>query len=387
MTVAPQQTRPGSDTGHGLISPHGGELVDRTGPRPEDLEQLEVVALTSRELSDLDMLASGALSPLEGSMNRDDYVRVVEEMRLSSGLPWALPVCLAIDEAPRGDRVALADQTGRTVAVLEVEETFRYDKDREAEQCFRTTDAAHPGVARLYDQKALYLAGRVTVFERAEPPFPQLALDPAQTRAEFARRGWKRVVGFQTRNPIHRAHEYLTKTALETVDGLLIHPLVGDTKSDDVPAATRVECYRVLVDNYYPQDRVVVSAFPAAMRYAGPREAIWHAICRKNFGCSHFIVGRDHAGVGDYYGSYDAQQIFDELEPHELDIEPMFFEHAAYCKVCAAMVSPKTCPHGGDDHVFLSGTKVREMLGRGELPPIEFSRPEVAQVLIEAYSA
>jgi sulfate adenylyltransferase len=333
------------------------------------------------------MLASGALSPLEGSMNRDDYVRVVEEMRLSSGLPWALPVCLAIDEAPRGDRVALADQTGRTVAVLEVEETFRYDKDREAEQCFRTTDAAHPGVARLYDQKALYLAGRVTVFERAEPPFPQLALDPAQTRAEFARRGWKRVVGFQTRNPIHRAHEYLTKTALETVDGLLIHPLVGDTKSDDVPAATRVECYRVLVDNYYPQDRVVVSAFPAAMRYAGPREAIWHAICRKNFGCSHFIVGRDHAGVGDYYGSYDAQQIFDELEAHELDIEPMFFEHAAYCKVCAAMVSPKTCPHGGDDHVFLSGTKVREMLGRGELPPVEFSRPEVAQVLIEAYSA
>jgi sulfate adenylyltransferase len=376
-----------SDTKTGLIAPHGGELVDRSGERPEDLSRLEVVSLTSRELSDLDMLASGALSPLEGFMNRDDYVRVVEEMRLTSGLPWALPVCLAVDEAPRGDRVVLADKNGRPVAVLEVEETFPYDKEREAEQCFRTADAAHPGVARLYDQKPLYLAGRVTVFERAEPPFPQLALDPAETRAEFARRGWKRVVGFQTRNPIHRAHEYLTKTALETVDGLLIHPLVGDTKSDDVPAATRVECYRVLVDNYYPEDRVVVSAFPAAMRYAGPREAIWHAICRKNYGCSHFIVGRDHAGVGDYYGSYDAQQIFDELEPHELDIEPMFFEHAAYCKVCAAMVSPKTCPHGGDDHVFLSGTKVREMLGRGELPPVEFSRPEVAQVLIEAYSA
>jgi sulfate adenylyltransferase len=387
VTVAPQQTRPVSDTSHGLISPHGGTLVDRTGPRPDDLERLDVVTLASRELSDLDMLASGALSPLEGFMGRDDYVRVVEEMRLSNALPWALPVCLAVDEAPRGDRVALADQNGRPVAVLEVEETFPYDKEREAEQCFRTTDAAHPGVARLYDQQPLYLAGRVTVFEPAEPPFPQLALDPAEARAEFARRGWRRVVGFQTRNPIHRAHEYLTKTALETVDGLLIHPLVGDTKSDDVPAATRVECYRVLVDNYYPQDRVVVSAFPAAMRYAGPREAIWHAICRKNYGCSHFIVGRDHAGVGDYYGSYDAQQIFDELEPHELDIEPMFFEHAAYCKVCAAMVSPKTCPHGGDDHVFLSGTKVREMLGRGELPPVEFSRPEVAQVLIEAYGA
>ena len=368
-----------------LIAPHGGELVDRTGPRPDDVERLEVVSLTSRELSDLDMLASGALSPLEGFMNREDYERVVEEMRLANRLPWALPVCLAVDAAPQGDRVALADGSGRLVAVLEVEETYEYDKEREAEQCFRTTDDAHPGVARLYDQKPLYLAGRVTVFERAEPPFPELALDPAETRAEFAKRGWKRIVGFQTRNPIHRAHEYLTKTALETVDGLLIHPLVGDTKSDDVPAATRVACYEVLLENYYPDDRVVLSAFPAAMRYAGPREAVWHAICRKNYGCSHFIVGRDHAGVGDYYGSYDAQLIFDEFEPHELDIEPMFFEHAAYCKICAAMVSPKTCPHGGDDHVFLSGTKVRELLGNGEIPPVEFSRPEVAAVLIAAY--
>jgi sulfate adenylyltransferase len=374
---------PGTRTG--LIAPHGGELVDRTGERPDDLSGLEVVALTSRELSDLDMIASGALSPLEGFMARGDYERVVDEMRLADGLPWALPVCLAVDEPPHGDHVVLADADGRPLAVLEVEEDFEYDKEREAEQCFRTTDKAHPGVARLYKQKPLYLAGRVTVFERAKPPFPELALDPAETRAEFGRRGWKRIVGFQTRNPIHRAHEYLTKTALETVDGLLIHPLVGETKSDDVPAATRVECYRVLVDNYYPQDRVVVSAFPAAMRYAGPREAIWHAICRKNYGCSHFIVGRDHAGVGDYYGSYDAQLIFDEFEPHELDIEPMFFEHAAFCRVCGSMVSRKTCPHGDDDHVFLSGTKVREMLGRGELPPVEFSRPEVAEVLIAAY--
>jgi sulfate adenylyltransferase len=374
---------PGTRTG--LIAAHGGELVDRTGERPEDLSGLEVITLTSRELSDLDMIASGALSPLEGFMAKEDYERVVEEMRLADGLPWALPVCLAVDEPPQGDRVALADAEGRPLAVLEVEETFAYDKEREAEQCFRTTDDAHPGVARLYAQKPLYLAGLVTVFERAQLAFPELARDPAETRAEFERRGWKRIVGFQTRNPIHRAHEYLTKTALETVDGLLIHPLVGETKSDDVPAATRVECYRVLVDNYYPKERVVVSAFPAAMRYAGPREAIWHAICRKNYGCSHFIVGRDHAGVGDYYGSYDAQLIFDEFEPHELDIEPMFFEHAAFCRVCGSMVSPKTCPHGGDDHVFLSGTKVREMLGRGELPPVEFSRPEVAEVLIKAY--
>jgi sulfate adenylyltransferase len=368
-----------------LVRPHGGELVDRTGPAPDDLADLESLQLTQRELSDLDMIASGALSPLEGFMGPADYESVLDEMRLSSGLPWALPVALAVDAAPDADRVALADESGRPVAVLEVEDVYPYDKEREAQAAFRTTDAAHPGVARLYAQKELYLAGRVTVFGRQRPEFPELALDPAQTRERFAERGWKRVVGFQTRNPIHRAHEHLTKTALETVDGLLIHPLVGETKADDVPAATRVECYRVLVESYYPSDRVLVSAFPAAMRYAGPREAIWHAICRKNYGCSHFIVGRDHAGVGDYYGTYDAQLIFDEFESHELDIEPMFFEHSFYCRVCGSMASAKTCPHPGDDHVHLSGTKVRELLGRGELPPVEFSRPEVAQVLIDAY--
>jgi sulfate adenylyltransferase len=364
-----------------LIAPHGGELVDRTvGERPDDLESLETLELTSRELSDLDMLASGALSPLTGFMGHEDYESVLETMRLANGLPWSLPVCLAVDEAPKGDRVALSDR-----AVLDVEGVYAYDKEREAQQAFGTTEDKHPGVERLYAQKPLYLAGRVTVFERAESSFPELALDPADTRFQFAQRGWKRVVGFQTRNPIHRAHEYLTKVALETVDGLLIHPLVGDTKSDDVPAGTRVECYRVLLDGYYPSDRVVLSAFPAAMRYAGPREAIWHAICRKNYGCSHFIVGRDHAGVGDYYGTYDAQLIFDEFEPHELDIEPMFFEHSFWCKKCGSMASAKTCPHGAEDHVFLSGTKVREMLGNGELPPQEFSRPEVAEVQIQAY--
>jgi sulfate adenylyltransferase len=368
-----------------LIAPHGGELVDRTGERPAGVEGWERIAPTPRELSDLEMLACGGLSPLEGFMARGDYERVLDEMRLESGLPWALPVCLAVEERPKGDRVALADPSGCPVAFVEVHDVYEYDKEREARLAFGTTDVDHPGVARLYEQKPLYLAGRVTVFEGRDPPFPELAMTPAETRAEFAARGWKRVVGFQTRNPIHRAHEYLTKGALETVDGLLIHPLVGETKSDDVPVETRVECYRVLVENYYPADRVVVSAFPAAMRYAGPREAIWHAICRKNYGCSHFIVGRDHAGVGDYYGTYDAQLIFDEFEPHELDIEPMFFEHAFWCRACAQMATPKTCPHEGDDHVFLSGTKVRELLASGELPPAEFSRPEVAEVLIDAY--
>ena len=368
-----------------LIRPHGGTLVDRTGDRPDGLDSLEVVTLTPREVSDLDMLASGALSPLEGFLGRADYESVVESMRLANGLPWALPVCLAVDEAPSGDSVALADGSGRKLAVLEVVEVYDYDKEREGENCFRTTDDAHPGVARLYAQKRKYLAGRVTVFERPEPAFPELALDPAETRAAFAERGWKRVVGFQTRNPIHRAHEYLTKVALETVDGLLVHPLVGDTKGDDVPAHVRVDCYRVLLDGYYPDHRALLSAFPAAMRYAGPREAIWHAICRKNYGCSHFIVGRDHAGVGDYYGTYDAQLIFDEFEPHELDIEPMFFEHSFFCKACGTMASAKTCPHDKDEHVFLSGTKVRELLGNGEVPPEEFTRREVAEVLIEAY--
>ncbi len=373
------------DTETRLIAPHGGDMTTCTGERPDGLDLLETLTLTSRELSDLDMLASGALSPLQGFMGRDDYESVLESMRLASGLPWALPVCLAAVGMPKGDRVALADEAGRKYAVLDIEDVYEYDKEREARQAFRTTDAAHPGVARLYDQADLYVAGRVTVFDRVEPPFPQLAKDPGETRAAFADRGWRRVVGFQTRNPIHRAHEYLTKVALETVDGLLVHPLVGDTKSDDVPAETRVECYRVLLDGYYPADRVVLSAFPAAMRYAGPREAIWHAICRKNYGCSHFIVGRDHAGVGDYYGTYDAQLIFDEFEPHELDIEPMFFEHSFWCRVCGSMASAKTCPHGSGEHVFLSGTKVREMLSAGELPPQEFSRPEVAEALIETY--
>ncbi len=369
----------------GLIAPHGGALVDRRGERPEGVDGLEAVALTERELADLDMLASGALSPLTGFMGHADYERVVEEMRLADGMPWALPVCLAVAEAPKGDRITLTDQSGAVLAVMDVAEVFGYDKEREAAQCFRTTETAHPGVARLYEQHGQYVAGEVTVFERQEPPFPELAKDPAETRAAFSERGWSRVVGFQTRNPIHRAHEYLTKCALETVDGLLLHPLVGATKADDVPVDVRVACYRILMDGYYPDDRVLLTAFPAAMRYAGPREAIWHAICRKNYGCSHFIVGRDHAGVGDYYGSYDAQLIFDDFSSSELEIEPVFFEHSFWCNACEAMGTAKSCPHGADQRVFLSGTKVREMLTAGELPPAEFTRSEVAEALVAAY--
>ena len=278
------------------------------------------------------MLASGALSPLPGFMGAEDYRAVVDDMRLANGLPWALPVCLAVYCRPERRPCCAGHESGRKLAVLDVEGVFDYDREREAEQCFRTTDGEHPGVARLYEQADRYLAGRY-VFERVASSFPDLHKDPKDTRAIFAKRGWRRVVGFQTRNPIHRAHEYLTKCALETVDGLLIHPLVGETKSDDVPAAVRV---RPTTSSSTATTRGIarLSTFPACDALRGATRGDLARDRRKNYGCSHFIVGRDHAGVGWYYGTYDAQLIFDEFEPHELDIEPMFFEHSFWCKPC-----------------------------------------------------
>jgi sulfate adenylyltransferase len=374
-----------------VIAPHGGELVDRTvsgaeaGSLAAEAESLPRIRMSDKQTADLDMIASGALSPLTGFMTRADYDGSVENMHLASGLPWAMPVTLSVPEAPQADRVALESSDGELLAVLEVEEVYTVDRENEAAKTYRTTDSDHPGVAQIYAEGPTLVGGPVTVFRRPQPEFPTYQLDPAQTRAVFAERGWSRVVGFQTRNPVHRAHEYIQKCALETVDGLLLHPLVGKTKGDDIPAPVRMKCYETLLAGYYPADRTVLGVFPAAMRYAGPREAVWHAICRKNYGCSHFIVGRDHAGVGQYYGTYDAHHIFDEFEPHELDIEPMFFDHTFFCKTCGNMASNKTCPHDKEHHVFLSGTKVREMLGNGEVPPVEFTRPEVAEVLIEAY--
>ncbi|HJV03978.1 MAG TPA: sulfate adenylyltransferase [Actinomycetota bacterium] len=378
--------------------PHGGELVDlvaspdRAEALRAEAENLPKVALGERETSDLEMLAAGAMSPLTGFMGEKDYRGVVEEMRLASGPVWSLPITLSVDDEAmkrigRSDAVALT-LGGHAAAVLHVEEVYRRDREIEAEAVFQTTDRAHPGVAALDTAGDWLVGGPLEVIRLPEHhTFTEHRMTPAETRRAFAERGWRRVVGFQTRNPVHRAHEYIQKCALEIVDGLLLHPLVGATKQDDVPADVRMRCYRVLLDNYYPLDRVLLSVFPAAMRYAGPKEAIFHAIVRKNYGCTHFIVGRDHAGVGTYYGTFDAQKIFDRFEPDDLGITPLFFDHAFWCHRCEGMATSKICPHGDEDRLTLSGTKVREMLRNGERPPPEFSRPEVADVLIEVLAA
>jgi sulfate adenylyltransferase/3'-phosphoadenosine 5'-phosphosulfate synthase len=379
--------------------PHGGTLVNREleGDALEaaiaHAKELPRLTLDDREQSDLEMIGVGALSPLTGFMRRLDYETVVESMRLSDGLIWALPVTKAVskEEAQslkEGQEVTLVNEAGDAMAIMQVTDIFGYDKTREAERCFGTTETAHPGVARLYAQGDMLIGGPVQVLRRpAHTQFGEYRLTPLETRKKMDEAGWKTVVGFQTRNPVHRAHEYLQKVALETIDGLMLHPLVGATKSDDVPAEVRMRTYEEILAHYYPKQRVLLSVFPAAMRYAGPREAVFHAICRKNYGCTHFIVGRDHAGVGNYYGSYDAQVLIDTFPPHELGITAVKYEHTFYCRTCGNMASTRSCPHGREHHVILSGTKVREMLTNGELPPPEFTRPEVARILTDAYRA
>jgi sulfate adenylyltransferase len=380
---------------NGLIAAHGGELVVNMAGEKERVElqerarSLPQVQVGSRQLADLEMLAIGAYSPLDGFMSRADYLGVVNDMHLSNGLPWSVPITLSVSSEraatlKEGAQVALVDAQGTLQAVMTIDEKYGYDKQLEARKVYHTLEEVHPGVKVLYQQGDILLGGPVRVVALQQQVFANYRYTPTQSRQLFAERGWKRVVGFQTRNPVHRAHEYIQKCALETVDGLYLHPLVGDTKGDDIPADVRMRCYEVLLEHYYPADRVILGVLPAAMRYAGPREAVFHALMRKNYGCSHFIVGRDHAGVGNYYGTYDAHHIFSEFDPAKLGIMPMFFDHTFFCRACDSMVSSKTCPHSNELHVVLSGTKVRQMLQVGEMPPREFSRPEVAKVLIES---
>ncbi len=381
-----------------MNQPHGGTLVNRLAPPERTAElkaqarELTAIILNGFELSDLEMIAIGAFSPLEGFMTRADLESVVRRLHLANGLAWTLPVTLAVSEAQAREllhkpRVTLADPEGEPVGLLDVEDVFEFDRQEEAREVFRTTETKHPGVQYLYSRGKVYVGGRIEVLERPWHKFSQYRLDPAQTRRIFHERGWSTIVGFQTRNPVHRAHEYIQKMALEIVDGLLLHPIAGETKSDDVSLEVRLRCYEVLIENYYPKDRVLLALNPASMRYAGPREAIFHALIRKNFGCTHFIVGRDHAGVGGYYGPYDAQKIFIEFRPGELGITPLFFEHTFYCRSCEGIASPKTCGHRSDSRVILSGTQVRAILRDGGQLPREFTRPEVAQVLHEAFRA
>jgi len=381
-----------------MISPHGGTLVSRLIPRDERDElrayarTLPVIDMNAREASDLLLIAIGAMSPLEGFMGEAAYNTVLEHMRLPSGVVWSLPVTLAVSDESLSRRAtpfaaALRSPEGEIVGVMSVEELYRPDRQREAALALGTGDEAHPGVQYLKSIGATYAGGKVWMIERGRTgSFADRELDPAETRDLFAQKKWDKVCAFQTRNPIHRAHEYLIKCALEIVDGFLIHPAMGETKSDDVPASARMDCYLALIEHYFPAGNVALAAFPYAMRYAGPREAILHALIRQNYGCTHFIVGRDHAGVGNYYGTYDAQKLFGRFAPGEIAITPVMFEHSFYCKRCGGMASQKTCPHAAADRVALSGTKVREMLVNGDALPEEFTRPEIAAILQRHYA-
>jgi len=380
-----------------VIKPHGGNLVNRILEGEERSEwikkakDLKKIVISDYDISELENIATGLYSPLEGFMTKEDYVSVLDNMRLSNGIVWSIPIVLSVEKSVAnnikiGEWVGLYGSDGKFYGVMQVEDIFERKKEEEAKKVYKTLDESHPGVKILYKMGDAAIGGKIWLVNRLKyDAFEKYKFDPAQTRKIFEDKGWKTIVAFQTRNPLHRAHEYLQKVALEMVDGLFLNPLVGKTKKGDVPADVRMRTYEVLINNYYPKNRVIIGIYPVNMRYAGPREAVFHAITRKNYGCTHFIVGRDHAGVGNYYGTYDAQKIFDEFRKEEIGIEILKFENAFYCIKCENMATNKTCPHSGENHIYLSGTKVRQMLREGKMPPKEFMRPEVAKILMEYY--
>lgn len=376
-----------------IIPPHGNSLINCFAQNPaealKEAKEFTSITVSKRVLCDLEMLAIGAFSPLNRFTGKKDYESIVENMRLSNGLIWPIPITLQVnketyEKIKNQNKIALKDESGEIVAILGLKEIYQPDLKKEAKLVFKTTDLNHPAVKYLFEAGEYYLAGDIKVLKSTYDEFPEYNLGCRKTREIFLLKGWKQVVAFQTRNPVHRAHEYLLRVALETVDGLMLHPTMGETKGDDIPASIRMKCYKEILEKYFPKNRTLLCIMPASMRYAGPREAVLHAIIRKNYGCTHFIVGRDHAGVGNYYETYDAQKIFSEFKPNELGITLLFFEHSFYCKACGEMASYKTCPHDASNHMILSGTKVREMLRNGEMPPVEFTRPEIAKILIDS---
>jgi len=375
-----------------MIKPHGNKLINLYSNRDLNSElDKPILSLTNRSISDLLLIANGAFSPITGFMNQEDYLSVLKNMRLSNNLVWSLPIVLPVSDdqlnrIKNHNEVLLSNKDGNIIGKIFISDIFKPNKTEEALSVYLTDDLNHPGVNVLKNSGDWYIAGEVEAYKVNQiQNFTNYIYEPIDLREQFVKKEWQTIVGFQTRNPIHRAHEYLLKCALEQVDGLLINPIVGDTKKDDIPSEIRMECYESMIKNYFPQKHAMLAVYPAFMRYAGPREAIFHALTRQNYGCTHFIVGRDHAGVGNYYGTYDAQKIFENFDFNDIQIKLLFFEHSFYCKRTKGMATSKTSIAKNEEKIFLSGTKVREMLLNGENLPIEFTRPEINKILLRYY--